>query len=108
MSHTSVFVSVDAVVDTLNSMEEFKIEYPTNHDVQRQIAQGFKAKSEVGFDYCAGAIDGMLVWMHKPSKKDCTQSGVDEIKWHCSRKHRYGLNMQAICRFIYNVWRSIK
>ena len=50
MSHTSVFLSVDAIVETMNSMEEFKIEYPVDHEVQRQIALGFKEKSQVGFE----------------------------------------------------------
>ena len=43
---------------------------------QEKIAQGFKKKSWVGFDNCVGCIDGMLVWINKPSKKSLMQTMV--------------------------------
>ncbi|GFH55587.1 hypothetical protein CTEN210_17841 [Chaetoceros tenuissimus] len=97
VSHSSVFDTVDAVVDAINSHDRFKIMFPTDHDEQRRIAAEFKTKSRVGFSNCCGAIDGMLVWIHKPSKKECEEAKVDERKWFCSRKNKYGLNLQAIC-----------
>ncbi|GFH48493.1 hypothetical protein CTEN210_04969 [Chaetoceros tenuissimus] len=97
VSHTSVFDTVDAVVDAVNEHDNFKIMFPSDHDEQRRIAAEFQAKSKVGFSCCAGAIDGMLVWIHKPTKAECEKAKVDERKWFCSRKNKYGLNLQAIC-----------
>jgi hypothetical protein len=63
------------VVDAINSHPNFKIEYPKDHEDQRQIALGFQNISSAGFKCCAGAIDGILIWIHKPSKKDCMDVG---------------------------------
>lgn len=49
------------------------------------------------FGCCGGCIDGIVVWTHKPSKEDCEEIGVSEAKFFCGRKHKFGLNMQAIC-----------
>jgi hypothetical protein len=32
-----------------------------------ELHSGFKAKSGAGFDFIAGANDGILIWIHKPS-----------------------------------------
>jgi hypothetical protein len=48
------------------STPRFTIVYPDNRDQQRSIAEGFAAVSAAGFKCCAGAIDGILVWIHKP------------------------------------------
>ena len=47
------------------------MEYPTRHEEQSEIAAGFQAVSEAGFACCAGAIDGILIWITKPSENDC-------------------------------------
>lgn len=69
VSHTDIFTSVWCVVEAINRVEEFFIVYPRDHDKQRQIAAGFRAVLQAGFDNCAGAIDGILIWIHKPSQK---------------------------------------
>lgn len=99
VSHSVVLESVDYVIDAVNSStsEWFKLEYPDDHDDQNDIAQGFKARSTAGFGNCPGCIDGMLVWIHKPSDAECEKTGVDSAKYFCGRKHKYGLNLQAIC-----------
>ena len=33
------------------------------------IAQGLHKVLAAGFNSCTGAIDGVLIWIHKPSKK---------------------------------------
>jgi hypothetical protein len=53
--------------------------------------------SRAGFKCCAGAIDGVLIWLHKLSQKDCIDNGCDKGKFYCGRKKRYGLNCQAVC-----------
>ena len=89
--------SVWYVVDAIHATKSFNITFPQCHDDQLKVAAGFKKKSRVKFDNCAGAIDGMLVWIHKPTRKDMTRQGFGEMKCYCGRKKKFGLNMQAIC-----------
>ncbi len=58
----------------MNNLHEFKIEYPSCVDEQKRIAAGFERVSEVGFDICAGAIDGVLIWIQKPSLREAKGS----------------------------------
>jgi hypothetical protein len=97
VSYTEVFNSVNVVIDAVNLTDSLKIQFPTDHATQNEIAEGFKAKSSAEFDSCVGCIDGLLVWMHKPTKKDCENAKVGQIKFLCGRKSKYGLNLQAIC-----------
>ena len=98
ISHSSVFKSVDFVIEAVNKCDELKLEFPSDHDKQQEIADGFLKKSpDARFGCCGGCIDGIVVWTHKPSKEDCEEIGVSEAKFFCGRKHKFGLNMQAIC-----------
>jgi DDE superfamily endonuclease len=97
ISYTEVFASVWEVVDALNKCPEFAVQYPSCHQKQNEIAMGFRAKSSADFDCCAGAVDGLLIWTHKPSAVCCNEAGCDAAKFFCGRKHKFGLNLQAIC-----------
>jgi DDE superfamily endonuclease len=97
IGHSDTMRSYWYVVDAINSHPNFKIEYPKDHEDQRQIARGFQKVSRAGFKCCAGAIDGILIWIHKPSKKDCMDVGCNDGKFMCSRKSKFGLNCQAVC-----------
>jgi hypothetical protein len=97
IGHSDTVQSYKYVVDAINSHPKFNIEYPKDHDDQRQIARGFHNVSSAGFRCCAGAIDGILIWIHKPSKKDCMDVGCSDGKFMCSRKKKFGLNCQAVC-----------
>lgn len=92
-----VLRSVWRVVDAVNNYPAFRIEYPACHKKQKQIARLFGEKSGAGFQCCAGAIDGILIWTHKPMEKDCEEAGCVDGKFHCGRKGKYGLNCQAVC-----------
>lgn len=96
ISHTEIFRSVWCVVDAINRVEEFFIVYPDEHEKQRRIAAGFQAVSQAGFDNCAGAIDGILIWIHKPSHHESLQCDVGQKKFFCGRKGKFGLNCQAV------------
>jgi DDE superfamily endonuclease len=96
LSYASVMHSVWLVVDSINSVEEFHISYPEDHQQQRRIAAEFREVSEVGFDNCAGAVDGVLIWIHKPSQADADRSGIGLKKMYCGRKNKFGLNCQAV------------
>ena len=61
ISKKSVSESVWAVVDAVNNLDEFIIEYPDTEEVQLMIAHKFQCVSEVNFSNCAGAIDGILI-----------------------------------------------
>ena len=98
VSHTEVYVSARYVIEqAINSSENFKPEYPENDDKQREIAAGFKALSEAGFDCCAGCVDGMLIWTHQPDAEHAEDLGVGPTKSYCARKGKFGLNLQAVC-----------
>ena len=64
------------------------------------IANEFSHRSKAGFHNCIGCIDGMLVWTEKPSKKQCMEVGVDNGKFYCGRKGKFGLNLQ-LCNMSY-------
>ncbi len=97
VSHTSIFESVWIIVEAVNNSSVMHIEYPSDMNEQTKIARGFCNASKVKFDCCAGAIDGILIWMHKPSLKEAEAAGVGQKKFFCGRKNKFGLNCQAVC-----------
>ncbi len=40
-----------------------------------KLAQEFQNVSEVQCSNCAGAIDGILIWILKPSEEDAAEAG---------------------------------
>ena len=96
VSYTVVLNSVSFVVEAINQLKEFHINYPEDAESQKRIAAGFKVASAVGFDSCAGAIDGILIWIQKPWNDDAAVTGVGPARYFCGRKHKYGLNCQAV------------
>jgi hypothetical protein len=68
-----VFVCVWSVVMVVNHLPEFYMLYAASHEKQREIAASFFKASSIGFDNCAGAIDGMLVWTHMAAEKDVVE-----------------------------------
>ncbi len=65
----------------MNSLDEFIIEYPDLEEVQLKLACKFQSVSEVEFSNCAGAIDGILIWILKPLKEDVAMAGWDRWKF---------------------------
>jgi hypothetical protein len=96
ISHAVVMESVWFVVDTVNALPEFYIEYPADHKIQEHIAAQFRLASSVDFDTCAGAIDRILIWIHKPTRIDAAKAKIGVKKFFCGRKHKFGLNCQAV------------
>lgn len=97
ISHTDVYVSVWMVVDAINMHPDFAIKFPDTDEEQEKVAEGFKKISSAGIDCCAGAVDGILIWIKRPSAKDCKETGCDAMKFLCGRKEKFGLNCQAVC-----------
>ena len=69
ISHTSFFESVWSVVDAVNQHPDLAIKFPELHEKQREIALGFMTKSTANFNCCVGAIDGILIWIEKPTEQ---------------------------------------
>ena len=98
LSYAECYQSMWMIVDIINKIPEFHdLTYPKSHDEQKVIAAGFAAKLECFFQKCCGCIDGILIWIEKPCSSACKAAGVDAGKFFCGRKHKYGLNMQAVC-----------
>ena len=85
LSITEAQDSIWYVVDAISMCLSFKMVYPDDSVTQQSIADGFKARSDAAFDCCAGAIDGILIWIHKPTRSECKEVKVDEGKFFCGR-----------------------
>ena len=77
------------VVDAINNAQELDISYPTCHIQQSIIARGFQEKSTINIDNCAGAIDGILIWINKPTIPDTKDVGLGPLKFCCGRKKNW-------------------
>jgi DDE superfamily endonuclease len=97
ISHSEVFYSCWKVVDAVNKCPDLAFSYPECHEKQKELALAFQAKSAAGIDCCAGAVDGMLLWIERPTAADCELAHCGSKKFFCGRKHKFGLNMQATC-----------
>jgi len=78
ISHASVYESIWTVIEAVNSCDEFSIEYPASETAQLKIAHEFENVSEVKFNNCAGAIDGILIWILKPSEEIANDAGCGQ------------------------------
>ena len=61
VSSAEVYHSVQKVTDAVHKTLALNIDFPTYHIKQKEIAQGFKQVSTVGFDNCGGCADGLLI-----------------------------------------------
>jgi hypothetical protein len=75
VSPSSLYESIWTVVKAVNSCDKFSIEHPASETAQLKIAHEFENVSKVKFNNCAGAIDGILIWILKPSEEDANDAG---------------------------------
>ena len=61
------------------------------------MAFEFQSKSVPKFPNCLAAMDGMLIWLEKPTDASCAAAGVGARRFFCGRKHKFGLNLQGCC-----------
>ena len=109
MSHsvgkTDFYRSIWAVVHATNQCSSLDFQFPSTLAECQSISNEFSLRSKAGFTNCIGCIDGLLIWLEKPSKDQCIEVGVDSGKFLCRRKGKFGLNLQGICdarrRFTY-------
>jgi hypothetical protein len=76
IGHTDTVNSCWYVVDAVNEHPDFGIQYPNNHVAQHSIAAGLQRVSGANFQCCAGVIVGILIWIYRPSQKDCNDCWV--------------------------------
>ncbi len=60
------------------------------------IVKEFQCVSKANIDICAGAIDGILIWIAKPTAKQAAKAKVNQGKFLCDCKGKFGLNCQAV------------
>ena len=109
MSHsvgkTDFYRSIWAVVHATNECSSLDFQFPSTLAKCQSISNEFSLRSKAGFTNCIGCIDGLLIWLEKPSKDQCNEVGVDSGKFLCGQKGKFGLNLQGICdarqRFTY-------
>jgi DDE superfamily endonuclease len=97
IGRADVSKSIWVVTQAINQCRAFDIAFPTCHNAQRRIAADFNQKSAADFRCCTGALDGIFIWTHCPSEADAACALCDVGKFFCGQKHKFGLNMQAIC-----------
>jgi hypothetical protein len=97
ISRIEVFNSVWLIVKAVRLTNELAIAYPDSYVGQQIIAFEFQQNSSIGINICAGAVDGLLIWTTKPSKRDLELLKIGEKKFFCGRKKKFGLNLQAVC-----------
>ena len=73
MSHaigvTDFYLSIWAIVDATNRFSSLNFQFPTTESECQVMSTKFAARSKVGFTNCIGCINGWLIWLEKPSKK---------------------------------------
>jgi hypothetical protein len=97
VSHSTFYNCVWHTLAAINRCPLLMMKFPSSHEEQLKSAKEFSKKSVAGFDSCVGCIDGMLLWVEKPSKADCCSMKTGDARFYCSRKGRYGFNLQAVC-----------
>lgn len=85
------------IVDAIHQTPDLNIRFPSDHAEQCKIAKGFQNKSSVDVPNCVGAIDGIVIWTEEPSKQDCAEVQIGSGKFYCSKRAKFGFNMQAVC-----------
>ena len=94
---TDFYQSVWCVIHAVNTCPQLQQMFPKSQQDCKDLATVFTGQSQAGFTNCVVCIDGMLLWMEKPSKQQCVEAGVDSGKFYCGREGKYGLNLQAVC-----------
>jgi hypothetical protein len=98
ISVTEVHQSIWRVVNAVNKCSDLKFEFPEDWATQQLVAAGFQKKScRAGFSICAGAINGLLIWIDKPTAYNCEMAKCGAKKFFCGCKKKFGLNIQGTC-----------
>jgi hypothetical protein len=97
IGHTDTITRCWYVVDAIKKHPRSAIKYLDDHGVQHFITDGFHKVSGANFPCFTEAIDGILIWIHRPSDKDCEEVGRSPGKLMCGWKEKRWLKCQAVC-----------
>ena len=86
VGRSDAFRSVWMVVEATHRTNLFNLVFPMDHDAKRELARQFSIRSQAGFDCCVGAVDGILIWILKPSPSCCINSKCDASKFLLLRR----------------------
>ena len=77
MSHvigvTDFYLSIWAIVDAMNRCPLLQFQFPTTISECQTISTEFSSRSKAGFNNCIGCIDGLLIWLEKPSQNNANK-----------------------------------
>ena len=82
-----VYNSVWRCVDAINATKQLDIKFPSKQQ-QKELAGIAERKSKAGLNGVVGFIDGMLVWIQKPTKKECKKAKFGPVKFYCGQKKK--------------------
>ena len=93
MSHsvgkTDLYRSIWSVVHATNQCSSLDFQFPSMLAACQSISNEFSLRSKAGFTNCIGCIDGLLIWLEKPSKDQCDEVSVDSGKFLCGQKGKF-------------------
>lgn len=77
--YTQLFsLSYGLFVSAINMCPVLYISYPDSVEKQSKIAAGFEKASTPGINNCTRSIDGIFIWILKPSLKESKNVGVGQ------------------------------
>jgi hypothetical protein len=103
IGHTDAGNSIWYAVDAINDHPDFAMLFLTDHAKQRDVVAGFEQISDAGFDCCIGAIDGILIWIHRPSEQDCQDANVSSGKFFLFSKAQVWFELSSSLRCLWKI-----
>ena len=79
----------------------------TTKEEQQKVAEGFRSRSACNYLNCAGAIDGMFVWITKPTLQIMEKTKIVANKFFCGCKYKIWVVASSSMRFKLQVSRHI-
>ena len=73
---TDFYRSIWAIVDAVNSTPDLDFRFPSTEDECRANAAEFALRAQAGFTNCVGCIDGVLLWIESPTRKNAKGPGL--------------------------------
>ena len=89
MSYSMVMQRIWYVVEAVNNLREFDIEYPESTEKQDEIARDFQRASMAKIPNCTDAINGILIWIKKPALKEANRAKCSQMKFLCGQKGKF-------------------
>ena len=86
ISDAASYDCVEILTDAIHSCPLLDFKFPRNEEELSTTAKQFQRRSSAGFSKCVGTLDGILIWMEAPTKKDAEFLSCGPAKFFCGRK----------------------